>query len=836
MSGTIFLHSLMVGFGAVVLSSGFGMMAATLAWALSGWGRRAILALALTSLLLPPFLLANAWLGWMASWRAVQTPEAVEWANLPLTAAALAGLLWPVPAVLSFQALRQIPGVQLEMEPRLTGWRLLRWLVWPAVRPGLQASVPLLLALALANFTVPTLFQVRVFTEAFWVRFNTRLDAWEALSAAWPLLIPPLLLVFLPRPRAFRLSVSSFPVPSSLVRHRMGPWFFWLMVLVLGWLAAVLFGPLLSLLTAGRTWTELPGAVSAGRDAWSNSLASSLVPASIVAVLAMAWVAVQRQPRGPRLAWLLFLVPGVFLGVVAIPLFNRPGLFAFYQSAGIQWLMLSLRYWPLAWAVVAAVSGTAGGPLADAARLAGASAWQRWRVSHFPRLLRPVAALWMVIVSLCLWDVESVILVQPPGGETLALRIFNLLHYGHASQVNALAVLLLATALAMAGLLTLVIQATGPRNSRTATGRPAGSWLWKPLALVMSFGLWTGCHSRSDGTTTALQSSLFSEVRVMGTRGTAPGQFNKPRSLVCDREDNLYVVDMTGRVQKFDPNGKWLLQWQMPETELGKPKGMGLDPDGNILVVEPHYQRINHFSPSGQLLAQWGKKGTALAEMILPRSIVVTSKREYLISEYTVVDRIQRFTISWKASSEVDPSSAAGNSRVVPFHFEGSWGEPGLKSGQFNRAEGMGIDVLDQVYVADSCNHRIQVFSPEGRFLRTYGHAGRSPGEFSYPYDIKVDGQGRQYVCEFGNSRITILDASDRLLEVVGGPGGGSEPGQFANPWSIALNSVGDLYVADSQNHRVQKFLSRHRSAAHSAAGHSSGGQRPVMTAFVPVP
>jgi hypothetical protein len=91
-------------------------------------------------------------------------------------------------------------------------------------------------------------------------------------------------------------------------------------------------------------------------------------------------------------------------------------------------------------------------------------------------------------------------------------------------------------------------------------------------------------------------------------------------------------------------------------------------------------------------------------------------------------------------------------------------------------------------------------------------------------------------VCEFGNSRITILDASDRLLEVVGGPGGGSEPGQFANPWSIALNSVGDLYVADSQNHRVQKFLSRHRSAAHSAAGHSGGEQRLVMTAFVPVP
>ena len=235
-------------------------------------------------------------------------------------------------------------------------------------------------------------------------------------------------------------------------------------------------------------------------------------------------------------------------------------------------------------------------------------------------------------------------------------------------------------------------------------------------------------------------------VQVIGNRGTAPGQFNKPRSLVCDRQDNLYVVDMTGRVQKFSPSGQWLLQWQMPETDLGKPKGMGLDPDGNILVVEPHYQRINHFNTNGQLVAQWGRKGTAPSEFILPRSIAVTSRGEYLISEYTVVDRIQRFTVTLP---HLDTSVALPQGRpspVVPYQFQGFWGEPGLNPGQFNRAEGLGIDGQDRLYVADSCNHRIQIFRSDGRFIRTYGHAGRSPGEFSYPYDIKVDELGRQYV------------------------------------------------------------------------------------------
>ena len=55
---------------------------------------------------------------------------------------------------------------------------------------------------------------------------------------------------------------------------------------------------------------------------------------------------------------------------------------------------------------------------------------------------------WYIVFLLCLWDVESMILVVPPGGETLALRVFNLLHYGHNAQVNALCLTLLALAVA----------------------------------------------------------------------------------------------------------------------------------------------------------------------------------------------------------------------------------------------------------------------------------------------------------------------------------------------------------------------------------------------------
>lgn len=314
-----------------------------------------------------------------------------------------------------------------------------------------------------------------------------------------------------------------------------------------------------------------------------------------------------------------------------------------------------------------------------------------------------------------------------------------------------------------------------------------------------------GCSdsNAADELNTRLDSQFFSAVQVIGSRGVAPGQFNKPRSLTCDRADNLYVADITGRIQKFSPDGRFLLQWQMPQTVLGKAKGMSLDPAGNVIVVEPHYQRVNHFTGEGILVAQWGRRGTNLSDFILPRCVAVNSAGEYFLGEYTTVERVQKFSVAAELASTPQPKAATN----AAYALLGAWGQPGQANGDFNRAEGIAIGPGDAVYVADSCNHRIQVFDREGRFLRTHGQAGSGPGQFSFPYDVRVEGIGRQFVCEFGNSRVSVFDANDHLVETIGRAG--RAPGEFANPWAICFDSHGNLYVADSQNHRVQKLLRR---------------------------
>ncbi|HEY9172665.1 MAG TPA: 6-bladed beta-propeller, partial [Verrucomicrobiae bacterium] len=466
--------------------------------------------------------------------------------------------------------------------------------------------------------------------------------------------------------------------------------------------------------------------------------------------------------------------------------------------------------------------GSADPDLADAARLEGATRGQLMRLVLWPQIAPQLGAAWYVVYLLCLWDVESIVIIQPPGGETLALKIFNLLHYGHAAQVNALCLILLGLAVAPLGL-AAAFRRTRQFLLACEPGPPPRALT--SAATMIGVALLAGCAPSDRENAMALRSQCFERAVVFGARGVGLGEFNKPRSVAVDRQDNFYVVDMTGRVQKFSPDGQFILSWQMPQTDLGKPKGMACDGHGNIVVVEPHYSRVNHFTPSGELVAQWGERGTNAGQLGFPRAVAVNGRGEIYVCEYAAMERVQRFAVVRQAPSPSTPlpSDGRGALQREPPRLLSVLGKAGTEPGEFNRPEGLAVDAQDRLYVADSCNHRIQVFSADGRFLRSFGKAGSGLGELSYPYDVAVDPAGKVFVCEFGNSRIQVFDPNGQAAEIIGGPG--AEPGRFANPWSIALDSRGNLYVADSQNHRVQKLVRRGQvgKARHASENYATG-------------
>jgi ABC-type Fe3+ transport system permease subunit/DNA-binding beta-propeller fold protein YncE len=842
-------NSLLVGGFTAAIAVSFGFISALWLAGLPARCRTGFFAVAIIALALPPFLVTNCWLhflGHTGTWHA--------W--LPVNIFSLGGtvwilslVLWPLSLLLISGAWQRLEPSQLESDMMVSGWWFMRALLFPLARTALAQAAMLIFVLALNNFAVPAILQVKVFPAEMWVRFNTTFDTLGSLQLCWPLVIGPLFLLLWLSRRELPWPNLDAPVSARLFRQQLGRVWFWasgICTLVLGVCTVVL--PLVQILSVRRTWTELPGALAAGQGTVWNSFwyagagATAIILVSLLIVAGSeirspkAQTRKKAKDRNPKLAsrdealvepsalmelgfsrpsafgfriaysvgWLAFLLPGVLLGIGLIHAFNHQWSAVLYQSAGIVILAFVIRYLVIGWNTITQAARKVDSDLKEVALLEGATRWQMLRYVHWPQIAPQVGATWYIVFLLCLWDVESMILVVPPGGETLALRIFNLLHYGHNAQVNALCLILLVVAV-----LPLLVW----KLSRGIAGSWSAIRRVGPLILLSCFPfLLSAC--RPPQSQYALRSSIFASVQIVGTRGAGVGQLNKPRSVAIDDQDNLYVVDMTGRVQKFSSNGVFLLSWQMPQTELGKPKGMCRDRHGNILVLEPHYSRVNVFSPMGRLLAQWGSHGTNAGQLSLPRAVAVNSHGETFVSEYQESERVQKFSFD-PARSEAAISGPAPEpsslilppSPFIPPRWAGSFGQAGTGPGEFNRPEGLCVDAQDQLYVADSCNHRIQVFSSDGRFLRAYGKPGKGPGELSYPYDICVDRAGRQYVCEFGNSRIQVFDAQDRPLEIIGSPG--AAPGLVSNPWGVALDSADDLYVADSQNHRVQKLVRR---------------------------
>jgi DNA-binding beta-propeller fold protein YncE len=129
------------------------------------------------------------------------------------------------------------------------------------------------------------------------------------------------------------------------------------------------------------------------------------------------------------------------------------------------------------------------------------------------------------------------------------------------------------------------------------------------------------------------------------------------------------------------------------------------------------------------------------------------------------------------------------------------WGGKGSADGQFDfgtyeggtNARGsiaLGPDGL--VYVSDADNHRVQVFTPDGAFVRSFGSLGTGPGQFTIPFDLMVDADGNVIVLDDGAERITKLAPDGTPIWIADQR---SDPRLAGHPHSPAFDGAGRLVV-----------------------------------------
>jgi trimeric autotransporter adhesin len=151
------------------------------------------------------------------------------------------------------------------------------------------------------------------------------------------------------------------------------------------------------------------------------------------------------------------------------------------------------------------------------------------------------------------------------------------------------------------------------------------------------------------------------------------------------------------------------------------------------------------------------------------------------------------------------------------------------------------VDVLGNVYIADSGNNCIRLVTKSTGIITTVagtgssgysGDGGRATlAKLSYPRGIAVDGSGNFYIADTYANRIRVVAKGNGIITTVAGTGsiGSSGDGGLAtlatiyNPRTLAVDTSRNIYVADSGNNRI-RVITKSTGIISTVAGTGSSG------------
>ena len=267
-------------------------------------------------------------------------------------------------------------------------------------------------------------------------------------------------------------------------------------------------------------------------------------------------------------------------------------------------------------------------------------------------------------------------------------------------------------------------------------------------------------------------------VQEFGAKGTGPGQMDDARYLAIDAEGNIWTAEyQDGRVQQFDPSGKFLqlIQVTPDKNDNVLIQGLAADLKGNLYVSRGG-DILKYNAADGELLATFAGKFPNLTYDAL-----ATDAQNNLYALHT-------------SASDNDLLKLTADGKVLK-----RWDNIVTKVNKKDAALDLGVTVdgLGNIYIASSFGNQVYVYDKEATFVDRFGQQGNELGQFNGPKDVAVDGQKHLYVHHSGG--IDQFDTGGRYI--------GSLPVDYTkgSPRTVLVDRAGFVYTV-TNNGKVLKY------------------------------
>ncbi len=362
---------------------------------------------------------------------------------------------YPVVTLLSYVGFVQM-DIDLENAARLQAGTIhsLWSVTWKLAQPAILCGGLFVFIFSLSNFGVPSMLRVQVYSMEVLYQFSNLQRTDQAAVFAFPLLFLSLLALM---GMQHMEKDPRYVLSSSLKRCTLlGPvrckWLLSVFVLFLHILSVFL--PLCVLLRMAGHWENYLAAISNARQdiliSFWSSVSAATITLMIGGILAlMVWSVSAREGRWlEKICLLSFAFPAAAAGIGMIVLWNRGSFFEMvYTSLGFLLIAYFCRYVSFAFKPVWMVLQYIDHSFDESAQVSGISWWRRLLTILTPLSRKGLLAGWFLVYLFSITDLDTTLLVHPPGKGTLPVRIFNLLHFGRQEWVGALCIVLIALTL-----------------------------------------------------------------------------------------------------------------------------------------------------------------------------------------------------------------------------------------------------------------------------------------------------------------------------------------------------------------------------------------------------